>query len=174
MCFQVQTVFNLCLRLWWMEERAPGSDKHVVACNKARTGARYGRLAKRAGVTSDTAPGLTRLPPNFFVPVARSDALLSESGFLLNGAHPKVQRHNRQAAPQINMSSPTPTTTTTTNGSSRRPSAASRFPTAPAVVTMNGHFASVGEAPSKEQYEHGIQVIDEEKEFKYATGCTEG
>jgi hypothetical protein len=37
---------------------------------------------------------------------------------------------------------------------------------------MNGHFASVGEAPSKEQYEHGIQVIDEEKEFKYATGCT--
>jgi hypothetical protein len=39
---------------------------------------------------------------------------------------------------------------------------------------MNGHFASVGESPSKEQYEHGIQVIDEEKEFKYATGCTEG
>ena len=34
---------------------------------------------------------------------------------------------------------------------------------------MNGHFASVGEAPSEEQYEHGIQVIDEEKEFKYAT-----
>jgi hypothetical protein len=34
---------------------------------------------------------------------------------------------------------------------------------------MNGHFASVGEEPSKDQYEHGIQVIDEEKEFKYAT-----
>jgi len=32
---------------------------------------------------------------------------------------------------------------------------------------MNGHFASLGEAPTKEQYEHGIQVIDEEKEFKY-------
>ncbi|KAK2624315.1 hypothetical protein QTJ16_006265 [Diplocarpon rosae] len=47
----------------------------------------------------------------------------------------------------------------------RRPSAASRFPTAPSVMTMNGHFAAVGDAPTKEQYEHGIQVIDEEKEF---------
>lgn len=35
-------------------------------------------------------------------------------------------------------------------------------------MTMNGHFANVGDAPTKEQYEHGIQVIDEEKEFKYA------
>ena len=35
-------------------------------------------------------------------------------------------------------------------------------------MTMNGHFAGVGDAPTKEQYEHGIQVIDEEKEFKYA------
>ena len=33
-------------------------------------------------------------------------------------------------------------------------------------MTMNGHFAGVGDAPTKEQYEHGIQVIDEEKEFK--------
>jgi hypothetical protein len=48
----------------------------------------------------------------------------------------------------------------------RRPSAASRFPTAPSIMTMNGHFAGVGDAPTKEQYEHGIQVIDEEKEFK--------
>jgi protein SEY1 len=32
---------------------------------------------------------------------------------------------------------------------------------------MNGHFASVGEAASKEQYERGVQVIDESKEFKY-------
>jgi hypothetical protein len=55
----------------------------------------------------------------------------------------------------------------TTNGSDRRPSATSRYPTAPSVMTMNGHFASVGDAPTKEQYEHGIQVIDEEKEFKY-------
>jgi len=55
-----------------------------------------------------------------------------------------------------------------TNGhEARRPSAASRFPTAPSIMTMNGHFAGVGDAPTKEQYEHGIQVIDEEKEFKY-------
>ncbi|KAH6670717.1 RHD3/Sey1 [Halenospora varia] len=47
---------------------------------------------------------------------------------------------------------------------SRRPTADSRE-TAPAIMTMNGHFASVGDAPSKEQYEHGIQVIDEEKAF---------
>ncbi|KAI1341640.1 RHD3/Sey1 [Xylariaceae sp. FL0016] len=30
---------------------------------------------------------------------------------------------------------------------------------------MNGHFASVGDAPSAAQYEHGVQVIDEDKEF---------
>lgn len=32
---------------------------------------------------------------------------------------------------------------------------------------MNGHFASVGEAASREQYDQGIQVIDEDKTFKY-------
>ncbi|KAF2146110.1 uncharacterized protein K452DRAFT_219861 [Aplosporella prunicola CBS 121167] len=32
-------------------------------------------------------------------------------------------------------------------------------------VVMNGHFASVGEKSSAEQYEHGVQVIDENKEF---------
>ncbi|KAI1479510.1 root hair defective 3 GTP-binding protein [Daldinia eschscholtzii] len=30
---------------------------------------------------------------------------------------------------------------------------------------MNGHFSSVGEKPTEAQYEHGIQVIDEDKEF---------
>lgn len=33
---------------------------------------------------------------------------------------------------------------------------------------MNGHFSSVGDEPSKAHYEHGIQVIDGDKEFKYA------
>ena len=33
---------------------------------------------------------------------------------------------------------------------------------------MNGHFASVGEEASREQYAQGIQVIDEDKNFKYA------
>lgn len=52
----------------------------------------------------------------------------------------------------------------------RRPSAATKYPTAPSVMTINGnkHFANVGDVPTKEQYERGIQVIDEEKEFKYA------
>lgn len=30
---------------------------------------------------------------------------------------------------------------------------------------MNGHFAAVGEGPTA-HYEHGIQVIDEDKQFK--------
>ena len=33
---------------------------------------------------------------------------------------------------------------------------------------MNGHFSTVGEQPGDvRSYEHGVQVIDEEKEFKY-------
>lgn len=54
------------------------------------------------------------------------------------------------------------------NGHDDRPFAVSRHQTAPSVMTMNGNFANVGDAPTKEQYEHGIQVIDEQKEFKYA------
>jgi hypothetical protein len=43
---------------------------------------------------------------------------------------------------------------------------ASNPPTSPAT-NMNGHFASVGgDAQTDDHYEHGIQVIDEEKEFK--------
>ncbi|KAK3303961.1 RHD3/Sey1 [Chaetomium strumarium] len=30
---------------------------------------------------------------------------------------------------------------------------------------MNGHFAGVGDGPTAKQYEHGIQVIDEDKSF---------
>lgn len=36
---------------------------------------------------------------------------------------------------------------------------------------MNAHFSSVGDEPSKTQYEHGIQVIDGDKEFKYVLCC---
>jgi protein SEY1 len=32
---------------------------------------------------------------------------------------------------------------------------------------MNGHFASIGRVPTQAQYEHGLQVIDEDKTFKY-------
>ncbi|KAB2579295.1 GTP-binding protein sey1 [Lasiodiplodia theobromae] len=44
-----------------------------------------------------------------------------------------------------------------------RPSISSSHST-PSVV-MNGHFAAVGEKATPEQYEHGVQVIDENKEF---------
>lgn len=46
-----------------------------------------------------------------------------------------------------------------------RPVNTNRSPTAPSVLTMNGHFGTVGDNPSKESFEHGIQVIDEEKVF---------
>ncbi|KAF2826238.1 root hair defective 3 GTP-binding protein [Ophiobolus disseminans] len=39
-----------------------------------------------------------------------------------------------------------------------------RHPTAPSMM-MNSHFAGVGENASKEAYENGIQVIDEDKVF---------
>lgn len=32
---------------------------------------------------------------------------------------------------------------------------------------MNGHFAAVGDEPAAEQYDHGVQVIDEDKQYKY-------
>ena len=51
--------------------------------------------------------------------------------------------------------------------SDSRPTTNGRHPTAPTVMTMNSHFANVGEAGTKEQYEHGIQVIDEDQNFKY-------
>lgn len=40
-----------------------------------------------------------------------------------------------------------------------------KHPSAPSLM-MNAHFASVGEDASREEYEHGIQVIDEDKLFK--------
>ncbi|RKF75027.1 Protein sey1 [Golovinomyces cichoracearum] len=45
----------------------------------------------------------------------------------------------------------------------RRPSIPVRFPTAP--VIMNGNFAEVGHAPTEEQYENGIQIINGDKQF---------
>jgi len=30
---------------------------------------------------------------------------------------------------------------------------------------MNGHFAAVGDGPTAQKYEHGIQVIDEDKQY---------
>lgn len=31
---------------------------------------------------------------------------------------------------------------------------------------MNGHFSAVGDTPADGTYDHGVQVIDEEKDFK--------
>ncbi|KAH8704044.1 protein sey1 [Talaromyces proteolyticus] len=44
--------------------------------------------------------------------------------------------------------------------------AESRSHTAPGIITTNGHFASVGDAAhDPKAYEHGVQVIDGDKEF---------
>ncbi|KAJ5832143.1 Protein sey1 [Penicillium riverlandense] len=48
-----------------------------------------------------------------------------------------------------------------------RPSSLGRSPTAPPVMA-NGHFAAVGDHNDMASYEHGVQVVDENKEFKYA------
>lgn len=50
-----------------------------------------------------------------------------------------------------------------------RPAAVSRSPTAPPAMATNGHFASIGDHSDKAAYEHGVQVVDENKEFKYAS-----
>ncbi|KAF2755097.1 root hair defective 3 GTP-binding protein [Pseudovirgaria hyperparasitica] len=50
----------------------------------------------------------------------------------------------------------------TLNGDGGRPSMSTQK-SAPSV--MNQHFAPVGEQPTMEQYQHGVQVIDEDKEF---------
>lgn len=49
---------------------------------------------------------------------------------------------------------------------SERPSGLGRTPTAPPVMA-NGHFATVADQGDAASYEHGVQVIDEDKEFKY-------
>lgn len=49
-----------------------------------------------------------------------------------------------------------------------RPSGLGRNPTAPPVMG-NGHFATIGADGDAVSYEHGVQVIDENKEFKCDT-----
>lgn len=36
-------------------------------------------------------------------------------------------------------------------------------------MVSNGHFAAVGDDWDGTEYKHGIQLIDEDKEFKYVT-----
>lgn len=54
-----------------------------------------------------------------------------------------------------------------------RPSGPGRNPTAPPVMA-NGHFATIGDnAAAAAAYEHGVQVIDGDKEFKYGYHSSE-
>ncbi|KAK4580296.1 Dynamin-like GTPase that mediates homotypic ER fusion [Recurvomyces mirabilis] len=56
--------------------------------------------------------------------------------------------------------------------SDSRPTGGIRYPTAPSVMTMNGHFAGVGEnGTSAEDFEHGVQIIDSEKIFNENLGA---
>jgi hypothetical protein len=50
--------------------------------------------------------------------------------------------------------------------SNSRPGGIGRAFTAPDKMAVNGHFASAGQN-GKANFEHGIQVIDEDKEFKF-------
>jgi hypothetical protein len=64
------------------------------------------------------------------------------------------------------LSPPLSPASSRTNGS--RPSNVNRAMTAPAEsMAVNGHFASVGQNGTA-NFENGVQVIDEEKEFKYS------
>jgi hypothetical protein len=47
-----------------------------------------------------------------------------------------------------------------------RPGGIGRALTAPHTMAVNGHFASAGQNGGA-NFEHGIQVIDEDKEFKF-------
>ena len=73
------------------------------------------------------------------------------------------------------MASPTalsPVSSQSSTLSPARRGTANRSLTAPDKMNVNGHFASAGQN-GKADFEHGIQIIDEDKEFKYATreGC---
>ncbi|KAK3613650.1 Dynamin-like GTPase that mediates homotypic ER fusion [Elasticomyces elasticus] len=54
------------------------------------------------------------------------------------------------------------------NGKARRPSANQRHPTAPSI--MNGHFAGIGESANPADFEHGVQIVDQEKNFNENLG----
>ena len=54
------------------------------------------------------------------------------------------------------------------NAEDGRPRTSERHTTAPTIMTLNGHFAAVSErTPTKEEFAHGIQVVDENKNFKW-------
>lgn len=58
-----------------------------------------------------------------------------------------------------------PLSPVTSNNAGARPAPVNRALTAPTKMPVNGHFASVGQNGTA-NFEHGVQVIDEEKDFK--------
>lgn len=62
-------------------------------------------------------------------------------------------------------SSLSPSQSTMSPTGTSRPFPASRSYTAPDKMTANGHFASAGQN-GEADFENGVQVIDEDKEFK--------
>ena len=68
------------------------------------------------------------------------------------------------------------TSPSSTNGTlspaDKRRASILRSQTAPNVMAVNGHFASVGQNGKIDNFEHGIQVIDEDKEFKSVPSTT--
>ena len=64
-------------------------------------------------------------------------------------------------ASDLNPQSPA----TPASAAARRISVARSY-TAPDKMAVNGHFASVGQNGTA-NFEHGVQVIDEDKEYKY-------
>jgi hypothetical protein len=86
---------------------------------------------------------------------------------------PTCSRQEVTGASQFSpmMSSPTvlsPVSSQSSTVSPARRGTINRSMTAPDKMNVNGHFASAGQN-GKADFEHGIQVIDEDKEFKYAT-----
>ena len=74
------------------------------------------------------------------------------------------------------MASPTalsPVSSQSSTLSPTRRGAVNRSLTAPDKMNVNGHFASAGQNGNAD-FEHGIQIFDEDKVFKYATrvGCS--
>lgn len=81
----------------------------------------------------------------------------------------KKEKTNRECNPEAIMASaPRSPLRPSTSGSSR-PGSVSRALTAPDKMAINGHFASAGQNGTTD-FEHGIQIIDEEKEFKCVLG----
>ena len=52
--------------------------------------------------------------------------------------------------------------------SAARPQQTTRAYTAPDKMAVNGHFASAGQNGTA-NFENGVQIVDEDKEFKYAS-----